>query len=274
MMFNQKSRVILFLCVILILSFVFGGCSVKENSEESRALCETMLDHIISDDYESAYKMVERVATEKEFDRVWTTMREVLKDSRTYELQQKSWYQNWSNGFTTTEVLFEITTDDGKILQMLIYTRDDIEGIAGLNFKDSTEFAQKTESLQTVGIFLAIFSLGCLIFTVWMFVDCLKRCKNRKALWAILTLCSAGFSFTLGASSFSFNLRFAILAGMTSVSADSAMLAVTFTVLLPVGALVYFLMRKKLTCSAEEIPANITEESEEAEISEESETKE
>ena len=51
MMFNQKSRVILFLCVILILSFVFGGCSVKENSEESRALCETMLDHIISDDY-------------------------------------------------------------------------------------------------------------------------------------------------------------------------------------------------------------------------------
>ena len=273
-MLNQKSRGILFLCVILILSFVFGGCSVKENSEESRALCETMLDHIISDDYESAYKMVEAVATEEEFERVWTSMREVLKNSRTYEIQQKGWYQNWSNGLTTTEVLFEITTDDGKIFQMLIYTRSDIEGIAGLNFQDSTAFAQKTESLQIVGIFLAIFSLGCLVFTVWMFVDCLKRCKTRKALWAILTLCSAGFSITFGASSFSFNLRFAILAGMTSVSADSATLAVTFTVLLPIGALVYCIMRKRLTRSTEEIPANITEGPAESEISEGSEIQE
>ena len=83
MMFNQKSRVILFLCVILILSFVFGGCSLKEDSEESKALCEAMLHHLIADDYESAYKMVETVATEEEFGRVWMTMREVLKDSRT-----------------------------------------------------------------------------------------------------------------------------------------------------------------------------------------------
>ena len=274
MMFNKKSRVILFLCAVLILSFVFGGCSVKEDSEESKALCEAMLHHLIADDYESAYKMVEAVATEEEFERVWTTMREVLKDSSTYELQQKSWYQNWSNGLTTTEVLFEITTDDGKIFQMLIYTRSDIEGIAGLNFQDSTAFAQKTESLQIVGIFLAIFSLGCLVFTVWMFVDCLKRCKTRKALWAILTLCSAGFSITFGASSFSFNIRFAILAGMTSVSADSATLAVTFTVLLPIGALVYCLMRKRLTRSTEEIPANITEGPAESEISEGSEIQE
>ena len=59
MMFNKKSRVILFLCAVLILSFVFGGCSVKEDSEESKALCEAMLHHLIADDYESAYKMVE-----------------------------------------------------------------------------------------------------------------------------------------------------------------------------------------------------------------------
>ena len=274
MMFNQKSRVILFLCAILILSVIFGGCSIKENSDESRVLCETMLNHIISDDYASAYKMVETVATEEEFGRVWMTMREVLKDSRTYELQQTGWYQNWSNGLTTTEVLFEITTDDGKVFQMLIYTRDDIEGIAGLNFRDSTAFAQKTESLQIVGIFLAIFSLGCLVFTVWMFVDCLKRCKTHKVLWAILTLCSLGFSVTLGASSFSFNLRFAILAGLTSVSADHATLAVTFTVLLPIGALVYCIMRKKLIRSAEEIPAIVVEESADAESIEESEAKE
>ena len=274
MMFNKKSRVILFLCAVLILSFVFGGCSVKEDSEESKALCEAMLHHLITDDYESAYKMVEEVATEEEFERVWTSMREVLKNSRTYEIQQKGWYQNWSNGLTTTEVLFEIATDDGKIFQMLIYTRSDIEGIAGLNFQDSTAFAQKTESLQIVGIFLAIFSLGCLVFTVWMFVDCLKRCKTRKALWAILTLCSAGFSVTFGASSFSFNIRFAILAGMTSVSADRATLAVTFTVLLPIGALVYCLMRKRLTRSTEEIPANITEGPAESEISEGSEIQE
>ena len=273
-MFNKKSRGILFLCVILILSLVFGACSVQEDSEESKALCQAMLDYLIADDYESAYQMVETVATEEEFERVWTTMRAVLKDSSTYELQQTGWHQNWSNGLTITQVLFEVTTDDGKIFQMLIYTRSDMEGIAGLNFQDSTEFAQKTESLQIVAVLLAIFSIGCLVFTIWMFVDCLKRCKTRKVLWAILTLCSVGFSFTLGASSFRFNLRFAILAGMTSVSADRATLAVTFTMLLPIGALVYCLMRKRLMRPTEEIPVDKTEEPADSENPEESEIQE
>ena len=252
-MLKAKNKLALFLCVILALSIFFGSCSVKEDSVESRTLCETMLNHIIQNDYESAYQMVQAVATENEFQMLWNSMCLVLKNSTSYELKQKSWYQQWNNGVKTTQVLFEITTDDGKVCQMLIYTQDGIEGIAGLNFLDSTTFVKKTESLKTVNIFLIVYSLACLAFSIWMFIHCLKNCKKYKALWAILTLFSAGFSLTTGNSNFGFHIRFTLLAAITNISADRAALTVTLTAFLPLGAIIYCLMRKRLARTAETI---------------------
>lgn len=268
-MFKTKNKIALFLCMIFALSMLFGGCSIKEDSEISRQLCEDMVDHIIHDDYESAYAMVRAVASENEFQPLWNTMRDVLKDSVSYELQQKNWYQNWSNGITTTQVLFEITTDDGKICQMLIYTRDGIEGIAGLNFLDSTAFVQKTESLNIVNIFLIVLSIGCFAFSIWMFIDCLKRCKKHKALWALLTLCCAGFSLTTGPSTFKFYFRVSLLAGLTNVTADRTALTIALNVLLPLGAIIYCIMRKRLARPTEECAVNPTEENVTIERSEE-----
>ena len=250
-MFNAKSKLSLFLCAILLLSIVFGGCSITEDSVESRALCEALVEHVIHDDYTAAYEMIQSVASEEEFQPLWSSMRDVLKNSETYELQQKNWYKNWNNGVTTTQVLFEITTNDEKVCQMLIYTMDSIEGIAGLNFLDSTDFVQKTKFAGTANLFLIVFTLACFAFSIWMFVDCLKRRLKNKALWAIITLCYAGFSLTTGASVFKFYFRFSLLAGLTSISADRTALAISVTVLLPIGALIYFLLRKRLTLPKE-----------------------
>jgi hypothetical protein len=268
---KTKNKLALLLCVILVLPLLFSGCSVKEDSVESRTLCETMLNHIIQNDYESAYQMVQAVATENEFQMLWNTMRIVLKNSTSYELQQKNWYQQWSNGVKTTQVLFEITTDDGKTCQMLIYTRDGIEGIAGLNFLDSTAFVKKTESLKTVNIFLIVFSIACFAFSIWMFVDCLKRCKKYKVLWAILTLFSAGFALTTGNSNFGFHIRFTLLAAITNISADRAALTITLTAFLPLGAIIYCLMRKRLARTAETITETASAEHAVSEHTEETE---
>ena len=267
-MLNTKSKFSLFLCAILLLSIVFGGCSIAEESVESRALCETFVDHVIQDDYTSAYEMIQAVASEEEFQPLWRSMRDVLKNSESYELQQKSWYKNWNNGVTTTQVLFEITTNDGKICQMLIYTMDDLEGIAGLNFLDSTDFVEKTNFVDTVNIVLIIFTLACFAFTIWMFVDCLKRRLKNKVLWAIITLCYIGCSLTTGASVFKFYFRFSLLAGLTNISADRAALAISVNVLLPIGALIYFLLRKRLTLPEEKPAQPSSENSGEAAIPE------
>ena len=191
--------------------------------------------------------MVRAVASEEEFQPLWNQMREVLKNSESYELQQKNWYKNWNNGVTTTQVLFEISTNDGKICQMLIYTGDGIDGIAGLNFLDSTDFVNQTDALGTVNIFLIIFSVLSFVFSAWMFIDCLKRRPNRKILWAILTLCYVGGSLTTSASEFSVNFRVSLLCALTNISADRTALAVTAAAFLPLGAIIYFFIRKRLT---------------------------
>ena len=258
-MFNTKSKLSLFLCAILLLSIVFSGCSIVEDSAESRALCETFVDHIIHDDYTAAYEMIQEVASEEEFQPLWSSMRNVLKNSESYELQQKNWYKNWNNGVTTTQVLFEITTNDEKVCQILIYTMDEVEGIAGLNFLDSTDFVQKTSFVGAVNVALIVFTLACLAFSIWMFVDCLKRRLKSKLLWAIITLCYVGCEVTTGASVFKFYFRFSLLAGLTNISADRAALAISVTVLLPIGALIYFLLRKRLTLP-EEKPAQPSSE--------------
>ena len=263
----MKRKLILAICAILSLLVLFCGCTVKEDSEESRTLCETMLDHIIQNDYEAAFSMVSNVGSEEDFAYLWNEMRSVLQNSKSYELKQKSWYQRWTNGVTTTEVLFEVVTDDGKVCQFTIYTTDQIEGIAGLHFLDSTAFIQKTEFLSVVNIFLLVFSLICMAFSIWMLIDCLKRRLQRKILWALLTILHVGFSLTMGASAFNFKFRISLLNGISTIAANHSTLAIAITAFLPIGAIVYFFMRKRLTISeepkAEEIPAQGNGETEE-----------
>ncbi len=243
----MKRKFILIICAILALSLLFSGCTPKEDSEKSRSLCETFLDYTIQNDYNAAYGMVSHVASEENFAPVWNEMRKVLKDSKSYELTQKNWYKNWNNGVTTTEVLFEVVTDNGKTCQVTIYTMDGVEGIARLQFLDSTEFVQKTSFFPVVNIFLMIFSLLCVAFSIWMFVDCMKRRLTHKVLWAILTLFHVGASVTAGASGFNFQFKIFFLFPMTNISAIPSALAVTIAVFLPIGALIYFFIRKRLT---------------------------
>ncbi|MBQ3489829.1 MAG: hypothetical protein IJA86_04500 [Clostridia bacterium] len=243
----MKRKLVLIIYVILSLSLLFTGCTVSEDSEESRSLCETFLDYTIQNDYHAAYGMVSHVASEENFVPLWNEMRKVLQDSKSYELTQKNWYKKWNNGVTTTEVLFEVVTDNGKTCQVTIYTMDGVEGIARLQFLDSTEFVQKTEFISVVNIFLILFSLLCIAFSVWMLVDCLKRRLNHKILWIILTLFHLGFAITESVSSFNFQLKLYFLFPVSQISTHPSALAVTVAVFFPVGAIIYFFMRKRLT---------------------------
>ena len=260
----MKRKLILAVCAILSLLMLFCGCTAKEDSVESRTLCKTMLDYIIQNDYEAAFGMVSHVASEEDFAYLWNEMRSVFQNSKSYELNQKSWHQKWTNGVTTIEVLFEAVTDDGKVCYFTVYTTDQIEGIVGLYFVDSTDFIQETESLSVVNIFLVVFSLICMAFSIWMLIDCLKRRLHRKILWALLTLLHVGFTLTTGASVFNFRFRILLFNGMSMIDTNPAMLAIAITVFLPIGAIVYFFMRKRLTIpeepTAEDIPEQEQEE--------------
>jgi hypothetical protein len=88
-----------------------------------------------------------------------------------------------------------------------------------------------------------------------MLIDCLKNCKKNRNLWAVLTLIYLGFFLKTDGHAFEFKYRISVLAGITNISADRTALAVAVTILLPIGAIVYFLLRKRLCTPAEPVQA-------------------
>ena len=95
-------------------------------------------------------------------------------------------------------------------------------------------------------------------FCVWMFIDCLKRRLRYKVLWAIVTCVFAGLSVTIGTTGVNFNTHFLLALPLTGISADPSVLAITASVFLPIGAIFYFFMRKRLTLP-EEVKTDIAD---------------
>ncbi|MBQ1225969.1 MAG: hypothetical protein IIX75_02640 [Clostridia bacterium] len=241
----NKRRPIALLCLLLVSLFLLGGCSIGEDSSESRTLCEEFLDYVIEDNRSAAYDMCKNVASEKEFNTVWEYVRAIFKDSKSYELKQMRWDKNTKNGVTSTTVTFEATTDDEKICMIYLVTMPEIEGIAGVHFTDVTEFVEKTKGVEAVNIILRIVSLAVFGFVIWMFVDCMKRSIKKKVLWAIIICAGFAVSVTYGAG-FGLNFRLTIPFALSGIGINLATLTTTITLALPLGAIIYFFARKKL----------------------------
>ena len=240
-----KRRPIALLCLLLVFLFVLGGCSIGEDSGESRALCEEFLDYVIEDNRSAAYDMCKNIASEEEFSTLWQYLHNVFKDSKSYKLNQMRWDKNTKNGVTSTTVTFEATTDDEKTCMVYLVTMPEIEGIAGIHFTDVTEFVEKTKVFEAVNVILRIVSLAVFGFVIWMFVDCMKRSIKNKVLWAIIVCAGFAVSVTFGAS-FGLNFRLTIPFALSSIGTNLYNVTTTITLALPLGAIIYFFARKKL----------------------------
>lgn len=239
--------------LLLVAAMLFSGCSAERSFPEVDALCRQFFDFVLINDFESAYTMVEKVATKEEFSPLWEASVESLKGAKSYALEQIGWNTRLvGNGTGSTSVSYELTTDHGKICQISIMIVEGIEGIARLNFLDSTEFVQSTSYVSTVDTVLFILSTLSFAFIVWMFIDCLKRPIRKKGWWAVLILLSVGGTVSYGASGVYFEFQFFLAFARSGMAANRAALAVALTVFLPIGAMVYFFMRKRLTQQKQE----------------------
>lgn len=241
----SKRRPIVLLCLLLVFLFLLGSCSVGEDSSEGRALCEEFLDHIVENDRDSAYDMCKNIASEEEFNKLWEYVRAVFKESKSYELKQMRWDKNTKNGVTSTTLTFEATTDDGKMCMIYIVTMPEVEGISGIHFTDVTEFVEKTKGIEAANVILRLVSLAVFGFVIWMFVDCMKRSIKKKVLWAIIICAGFAVSVTFGAS-IGLDFRLTIPFALSGIGANLSTLTTTITLALPLGAIIYFFVRKKL----------------------------
>lgn len=232
-------------CLILLLSLAscnLAGMEVGNNTE----LGEQFLDCMVKNDSYGAYELIKNTTDDQEFSDYWEEIMPLVEGATSYEMEQIGWNVSTRNGEVARISAYQVYFDNDKILLLQIYTTDSIEGIAGLNLMDVTEFVTATDAfVPPVNIALIVLSILSIAFMVWMFVDCMRRKIRRKALWAILILVGAGFTLSIG-EQMGVKFTLSIALHTSSIAADPSLLSVITKITLPVGAIVYFFLRKKL----------------------------
>ena len=240
-------RALPLILMILVLLAALISCTPEMDVGNNTELADQFMDHVIADDYTAAYGMVKATVSDPDFRAYWATVQTVADGAEAYEMKQIGWNLNRSKGVTTRTTAYQAELDNDRIILLRVVTQDGIEGIAGIHFSDITEFIRSTDTyvpvLQAV---VLVFSLICMAFTVWMFVDCLRRKMKYKFVWAILTVFGIALNLTVGeTAAFSFNVG--LFVQMSTVQVDPGLVAVVTKLVIPVGAILYLCLRKKFT---------------------------
>ena len=231
----------------LILLVTLTSCTPEVDYGDIIKLSDQFMDHVIADDYDSAYGMVKATVTDPDFRDYWETIRSVAEGAETYTKLPINWNATRSGGVTTITTAYQVNLDNGRIVLLRVVTQDGIEGIAGIHFSDITEFILTTDTyVPVLQAIVLVFSLLCMAFTIWMFVDCLRRKMKYKHVWALLTVFGIALNLTVG-ETFSFSFNIGLFVQMSTVQADPGLVAVVTKLVIPVGAILYLCLRKKFT---------------------------
>lgn len=240
------------LCALTVLTLV-SCLSADKKVGNHTELSNEFITNVINDDYDDAYAMVEATVIDAEFREYWNQMQYVVDGAENYEIEQIGWNVNTTNGVTTSTTAHQVYFDNGKTILFRVTTQEGIEGIAGIYFSDATEFLNDTETfVPTTRIVLIVYSVLAIAFCIWMLVDCIRRKIKRKPLWIILILVGISFTVTVGETS-AFKFMIGLMLQGSSVVADPSILSVVIKLVVPVGAIVYLCLRKKLTAVPESV---------------------
>ena len=235
--------------LIICLASVFTGCGDTKKNDEVKLLTEKFIDAILADDPDTAYSLMVSGINRAEFDAFFVQIKEIFDGVKTYELAQTGWNASINNGISSYKVTFKMTTDIGADYQVETTITENYENIFYIHI---TPMATGS---SPANLFLIPFNIGALIFSaaaigfvIWMIVDCAKRKIGKKVLWIIIILLGVSITLTIG-NGFNIKWMIGLAIAFSSVSLSGG--AVSFRLALPVGAIVYFILRKKLTKKAE-----------------------
>jgi hypothetical protein len=202
---------------------------------------------VIQNNRDAAYALVKNAVTSADFDALWMTVRTAAEGATSYETTQIGWRVNVTNGVTTNTTAYQVYFDNGRNALLQVITQDGIEGIARVNFSDTTDFVNNAKTVvPTARLVLFGISVLIFVFTAWMFIDCLRRKMRRKVLWAILIFCGVAFTVTVG-QRIGIHFSLGLMLSGYSVIADPSISSIVTKVTIPVGAIVYLCLRRKLT---------------------------
>ena len=255
----KKFRRILALALSLLLAVLLCACGGVETEIETergnlmKAECKKMVEALIANDMDSAYKLFVDDLSKEEFEAGFADLAEYVKGVESFELTQTGWYTGTESGLTYCEVIFRMDSNAG-IFRISAIEVDGYAGLYSFQIVNESEYENYTGTIDKMAGAspfqwgMIICSVLCFGFVVWMTVDCLKRRIKYKVLWVALILWGA-IAFTVVADSTGMDYNIGIELALSSYSylqVYAAGMAV-FNLKLPVGAVAYLIFRKKCT---------------------------
>lgn len=246
----MKLNIKVFFSVVLILTLsllAFSGCGdLAEGSGELKELTVGLLDALDAGDLDRAYSyMAPAACSESEFKSFAAQVAEVF-DGEGYELKQTYVGFNTSNGVTVKTAEYVLTTEKGEF-HLVVNTHSEYEGgLSGFHINSMEALEAKPSIATTI---FGIVSILEIAFIIVMLVDCCRHKMKAKVLW-ILMIILLSFSIIIeSGSGFKLNFNFSSLLGFTTFTLYGSG-AYVLRLMIPIGALIYLFVRKKLFATA------------------------
>lgn len=248
-------------CICIAILFSFAACAENIQIGDNTEYATQFMENYINNNPEDAYEMLKGTTTYEDFSAFWNLIYPFANGAENYELQQIGWYINTKDGTTSRTSAYRVTLDNGNVLLIRIVTVDGFEGVYHLNFNDITEFTNNTNKyVPIVNGVLWVVTIASYGLTIWMLIDCIRRKIKLKVLWCILMF----FGFSLKAAigeSVSTGFMIGLMLNRSKIVADPGTLTVQGLLTIPLGAILYFCLRKRLTI----VPPPVEEVCEEVE---------
>lgn len=243
-------RLLVAVLSVIVLSMALCACRMPFPAETERLTeeIETVLDGILSGDRQLVRDRFAEETAFSDFDGVFDSWTQSLEGVEGFTLEPIGWRKAVENGVHTFEItcrvqseidglLVRATMQDGKLVAFTLSAEDpEVEGGA---------------VLVTNIVFYVLTGLSVAL-VVLMLIDCSRRKVNAKPLWLILiAIGHVEIYASLLSSETSFGIHIGDLIPFSELTVWQSG-AFDLSVMLPVGAAVYFFMRKWLTEHYEE----------------------
>lgn len=245
-------KIYAFAAILLVLAaFCLNSCGgegVPISAPEHEELACAFVDALLKNDAEAALPLIDEADFSREnFETFFKNAGEYVGEFSSYENKGISDYtKSEQNGKPTESATFLFDTD-GADFYVGVARVVGAEKICGLSVYP-TETGTITSmgganALQWLVLILGIATIG---FTAFVFVDCVRRKFKSKGMWcAIILLGVLSVGFSAGKTGFmpTAGLGFIVFpSSLVSYSTGSYALSLV----VPVGAIAYLVMRKKL----------------------------
>ncbi len=240
----KKTSLILLLCLCALL--LFSACQgAKPDLDQKQADVATLMDSVIANDQNTAVALMEHVpiASQAQLDAFWNELLRIYDGASTYKIKFISWNTTYSftDQSSLTTVVYQAKADTKACAEFkLTYDGEDL--LRGVNVTDVTE--RSSPVIVIVRVLLILGFAASLALCIWMTVDCVKRPIRFKVLWIILIWILVILQVSMIGTSFRFNFSFTVIPTWGSLLATVSSFLLRIPV--PVGALIYLSVRKKI----------------------------